>query len=170
MDMKHLLHQIYENLGIATAYLAAFFAPIGGVLLMVGIAIGLDVIVAYWRTRVKKQAWTSRKMGAGLIPKFIGYQMAVILFFIIDTFVLNEFVLMFTTVQFMLTKIMALSLVFIELKSIDESWKVARGKGLFQSLFEMINFAGKVKDKISSVNQSKKVLQKKNDSEPDTEN
>lgn len=158
--MKQFLHQIQEVLGITFATLSAFFAPVAGTLLAVGAAIFLDVVVAYWRTRVKKESWTSRKMGKGLIGKFLSYQTAVILFFFMDKFILNDFVFMFANIPFLMTKVIALVIIFIELKSIDESWKIVKGVGLFEGITKLIKFSKKIKNQIEDINENKKELEK----------
>ncbi len=157
--MKQIFQNIYEYSIVAAAALGTFFAPIAGVLLAVGFAIGLDLIVAYWRTKAKKLKWTSRQMGRGLIPKFIGYQAAIILLFLIDKFVLNDFITLFTTIQFLLTKLGAMTLIYVEALSMNESFKVVKGKGLFDYFVEMLTIAKNLKTHISEINEHKKELE-----------
>jgi hypothetical protein len=112
--------------------------------------------MAYIRTRKTKRNWTSRQMRIGLVPKLITYQLLIITFFLVDFALLNEFIIFFTKIPFFLTKITAIVLVYIEILSIDESFKVIKGKSIFSYFMEMIKSAKKIKTTISEVNENKK--------------
>jgi len=131
--------------------LLAFFAPIQGLLLSVGLFIFFDTIMAYWRTKKTKEVFTSRKLRKGLLGKFIPYQSAVILFYIMDFYILNEFTTHFISIQYLLTKVLALVLIYTELVSIDESWNIVKGKGLVQSFKDMTKFGRELKEDIKGI-------------------
>jgi uncharacterized membrane protein YqjE len=128
--------------------LITFFQPIGGVLLAVGLFITFDTIMAMWRSRMKGVEITSKK-ARKMLPKLLSYNMLVITFWIMDKFIINDIMLIFFSVNYILTKILAMVLIFIEVKSIDESWKIVKGKSLFTSLQEMIGFIKKTKSDIN---------------------
>ena len=151
-----LLGQVWQNILPVIGMILSFFQPIQYVLLAVGAFILLDTIMAYIRTRKTKRNWTSRQMRIGLVPKLITYQLLVITFFMVDFALLNELIIFFTKIPFFLTKITAIVLVYIEILSIDESFKVIKGKSIFSYFMEMIKSAKKIKTTISEVNENKK--------------
>ena len=151
-----LLGQVWQNILPVLTLVITFFQPIQYVLLSVGAFILLDTIMAYIRTRKTKRNWTSRQMRIGLVPKLITYQLLIITFFLVDFALLNEFIIFFTKIPFFLTKITAIVLVYIEILSIDESFKVIKGKSIFSYFMEMIKSAKKIKTTISEVNENKK--------------
>ena len=151
-----LLGQVWQNILPVLTLVITFFQPIQYVLLSVGAFILLDTIMAYIRTRKTKRNWTSRQMRIGLVPKLITYQLLIITFFMVDFALLNEFIILFTKIPFFLTKITAIVLVYIEILSIDESFKVIKGKSIFSYFMEMIKSAKKIKTTIQEVNENKK--------------
>ena len=54
------------------------------------------------------------------------------MFFLIDRFILNDIILTFFSVEFMLTKVVALVLASIEVMSINENYKIVKGIDLWQ--------------------------------------
>jgi len=133
----------------------AFLSPIQGSLIAVGVFIFADLLVARYRCYRKSIKWTSRKMFSGFVIKTIVYQSSVILFFILDYTLINEFIKSIFPFDYLLTKLLALMLIHIELKSIDESIEVLTGKGIFVRFFDMLKTAKSVKDKIKEVNEDK---------------
>ena len=131
--------------------LVTFLIPIQGLLLSVGLFIAFDTCMAFWKTRKKKTTWTSRIFRNGFLRKLIPYQAAVILFYVMDFYILNEFTTKFIDIQYLLTKCLSLVLCYIELKSIDESWTSVKGKGLIQSFREMIKLTKVLKSDITEL-------------------
>lgn len=147
---------------LATLFsLLSFFMPAAGILLVVLSFVLTDTILAY--LRVKKQQskgidikWTSRNFIRGFMPKMLGYTILILLFFMLDKFLLNEFVKYVVSIELLSTKLIALGLIYGELQSIDENSKVIWGKGIIKRLMELFNFGNKIKNKLSEVNQDKK--------------
>lgn len=133
----------------------AFLSPIQGSLIAVGGFIFADLLVARYRCYRKGVKWTSRKMFSGFVIKTIVYQASVILFFVLDYAIINEFIKAIFPFDYLLTKLLALMLIHIELKSIDESIEVLTGKGIFVRFFDMLQTAKNVKNKIKEVNDDK---------------
>ncbi len=98
------------------AMLGAFLMPISGLLFLVGFVIMLDTITGVWKSIKHKVPITSRGLSA-IISKMLLYEVTVILFYMIDKFILNNIILQFFSVELMLTKILALILVSIEVMS-----------------------------------------------------
>lgn len=153
--MKELLFQIKAVLAPVFLAFCTFISPIAGVLSAVGIFIAADAVFARYRCYVLKVKWTSRKFRAGLIPKVITYNLFVLSFFMLDKYVINDFIALFTNIPFALTKILAMVLIYVELKSIDESFEAIKGKSLFKYLVEMIIHAKKLNKQMSDVNEAK---------------
>jgi hypothetical protein len=153
--MKDLLFQVQSVLLPVFLAFCTFVSPIAGVLASVGIFIAADAIFARYRCYVLKVKWTSRKFRAGLIPKVITYNLFVFSFFMLDKFVINDFIALFTNIPFSLTKILAMVLIYIEVKSIDESFEALKGKSLFKYLIEMITHAKKLNKQMSDINTDK---------------
>jgi len=155
--MKQTLNEFLLSVGLS---LLTFFAPAAGILLVVLGFVFLDIITAYCRiNKQRKQGssvkWTSRAFVRGFVPKLIGYTLLVLLFFMLDTFLLNEFVKYLIPINNLSTKVVSLGLIYAEIKSIDENWKVMFGKGLIRYIMDMINFGKSVKNNLKEFNNEK---------------
>lgn len=153
--MKIFMYEIGQALLPVLIALLAFISPIAGVLTAVGFFIAADMVMARYRCYVKKTKWTSRKARSGLLPKILSYNTVILSFFLLDKFVTNEFIHLFTEIPFALTKLLAMVLIWIELKSIDESFEAVKGKSMFWYLADMIRHVKKVHTKVVSVNEDK---------------
>lgn len=149
------MKQIESAIISALLTMVAFLSPIHGVLLCVGLFIMFDTVMAYWRCKIKKVAWTSKRLRVGLVPKFLSYQSIIILFFLMDKFILFEFTKMFIEVDFLMTKFLACVLIYIEYRSIDETFKIIKGKTLIQYFKEMLKLANDIKDDMKNKNDDK---------------
>jgi len=123
----------------------SFFAPIQFILLVIGLAIFVDTVVAI---RLTTEKFSSRRLRKGLVGKMITYQSAVILFFLIDYAMVNEMVKTVFSVDYTLTKLVGLFLASIEVVSIDEKIRVKYGddKGFIARFKRFISNAKKIKD------------------------
>jgi hypothetical protein len=74
------------------------------------------------------------------------YEITVILFYLIDYFILNDIVLTFFSVPLMLTKMLSLVLVSIEVVSINENYKAVKGLDLWISAKNLITRAKELKN------------------------
>jgi hypothetical protein len=154
LTMEHILEQlIYLKLALKSSstrllmIISAFIAPITGIMVTVGVCIIADTIMGIWKAKKLKQEVTSRKLSQ-IISKMFLYQMTVVLIFCVDTFILNDIIQQFFTVPLFATKIVALTLISIELFSIDENFKAVKKKGFWDYFKELTARAKDVKDKI----------------------
>jgi len=154
VTMEHILEQlIYLKLALKSSstrllmIISAFLAPITGIMVTVGVCIIADTIMGIWKAKKLKQEVTSRKLSQ-IISKMFLYQMTVVLIFCVDTFILNDIIQQFFTVPLFATKIVALTLISIELFSIDENFKAVKKKGFWDYFKELTARAKDVKDKI----------------------
>jgi hypothetical protein len=132
-QLSLLLISIQSKLLTLISICFAFFLPISGILIMIGVLISIDTITGIWKANKLGDKISSRKLSA-IISKLALYEITVIMFFLIDQFILNEIILTFFSVPFMLTKVVALVLSSIEVMSINENYKIVKGIDLWQSL------------------------------------
>lgn len=115
----------------------SFFMPVVPLLLLVGLFICLDTILAIWAAKKQGEKITSHKLSA-LIPKMFLYQGAVMSGYLVDVFLLGEFIGLVFDIPLLFTKLIAMTLIFIEGVSLDENWQKIKGKTLISSFKEMI--------------------------------
>jgi hypothetical protein len=128
----------------------SFFLPISGILGLLFALILADTATGIWKANHLKQEITSRKLSA-IISKLLLYELCVILFFLIDYFILNDIILVFFSVPLMLTKVLALVLASIEIMSVSENWRVVKGVNLFQSAKLLLTRAIDIKNDINKL-------------------
>ena len=145
-----LLISIQQELLTLISICLAFFIPISGILLMIGILIAIDTFTGIWKANKLEEKITSRKLSS-IISKLALYEVTVIMFFLIDQFILNDILLTFFSVPFMLTKVVALVLSSIEIMSINENYKVVKGIDLWQSMKLLFARAKDIKDDINKI-------------------
>jgi len=147
-----LLISIQQELLTLISICFAFFLPISGILLMIGVLIVIDTITGIWKAKKIGDKITSRKLSS-IISKLALYEVTVIMFFLIDQFILNDIILTFFSVPFMLTKVVALVLASIEVMSINENYKVisTRNLDLWQSAKELFARAKDIKEDLNKL-------------------
>ncbi len=132
------------------AMLWAFLMPISGLLFLVGFVIVLDTVTGIWKSYKNKVKITSRGLSA-IISKMLLYEVTVVLFYMIDTFILNNIILQFFSVQLLLTKVLALILVSIEVMSINENYKAVKGLDLWQAMKNLFARAKEIKKEVDEI-------------------
>ena len=149
-QLSLLLVSIQSQLLTLISICLAFFLPISGILLMIGLLITIDTFTGIWKANKLKEKITSRKLSS-IISKLALYEITVIMFFLIDKFILNDIILTFFSVPLMLTKIVALVLASIEVMSINENYKVVKGIDLWQSMKLLFARAKDIKDDLNKL-------------------
>jgi len=149
-QLSLLLISIQSKLLTLISICFAFFLPISGILIMIGVLIIIDTITGIWKAKKIGDKITSRKLSA-IISKLALYEITVIMFFLIDQFILNDIILTFFSVPFMLTKIVALILASIEVMSINENYKVVKGIDLWQSMKLLFARAKDIKEDLNKL-------------------
>ena len=125
------------------AALLLFFAPIKGIILMVALATILDTGFGLWKAKKLGEEITSKIFRHGLVPKLLSYVAAVMLIYASDVFIINALTLSVISVEFISTKIIALVLLSIEVKSMDESFVKVKGYSFIDKIKAII---AKLKD------------------------
>jgi hypothetical protein len=149
-QLSLLILSIQSELLTLISICFAFFLPISGILIMIGVLISIDTITGIWKANKLGDKITSRKLSA-IISKLALYEITVIMFFLIDKFILNEIILTFFSVPFMLTKVVALVLSSIEVMSINENYKIVKGIDLWQSMKLLFARAKEVKEDLNKL-------------------
>jgi len=150
LQLSILLSSIQKSSLQLLAVVSTFFLPITGILFLIGFAIVIDTITGVWKAKKLGMPITSRKLSA-IISKLMLYEIAVILFYLIDRFILNDIILTFFSVPLMLTKILALVLVSIEVMSISENYKAVKGIDLWQAMKLLFARARDIKQDIDTI-------------------
>jgi hypothetical protein len=128
----------------------SFFLPISGILGLLFLLIISDTATGIWKAKHLKQEITSRKLSA-IVSKLLLYELTVLLFYLIDYFILNDIILTFFSVPLMLTKVLALILSSIEIMSISENWRIVKGVNLWQSAKLLFTRAIDIKNDINKL-------------------
>jgi hypothetical protein len=105
-----------------------------------------DTFIGVWKAKKLNIAITSRRL-ADVVKKMLIYQLATITFYCVDYAIIHDIVHSILSVEYALTKLLALVLISIEAYSIDESFKEATGKGLFERMADLIKKYKTVKDR-----------------------
>ncbi len=147
-QLSILLLTIQQKITTLLSICMAFFLPISGILIMILVLITIDTITGLKKALKNKEKITSRKLSA-VISKLALYEITVIMFYLIDQFILNDIILTFFSVPFMLTKVTALVLASIEIMSIQENtnlnlWRYM--KLLFARAKDIKNDINKIKE------------------------
>jgi len=130
-----------------TLALMAFLAPIQGILITVGVLIVADTIIGIWKAKKLKEKVTSRKLSQ-VISKMFLYEGTVVLFFMIDKYMLGDILQHFFAVEYLLTKIVALVLSSIEVFSMDENYRAVNKYGLWHAFKRLVGRAKDVKSEL----------------------
>jgi len=126
-----------------TTALVLFFAPIKGIILMVALATIIDTCFGLWKAKKLEEEITSKLFRNGLVPKLVSYVAAVMLIYASDVFIINALTMSVISVEFISTKLIAIVLLSIEVKSMDESFVKVKGYSFIDKTKVIIN---KIKD------------------------
>lgn len=127
----------------------AFISPIKPLIILVGLCIGLDTMMGIWRSKRLKEAITSRKL-SNIISKMVLYQFAVLLFFCIEKLILADIITKFIDIPLFLTKLVALTLISVEIKSMNESFVIIKGYSLWDKFKDLLKRAKSAKGEIEN--------------------
>lgn len=126
-----------------------FFAPIKGIILLVALSTVLDTCFGFWKAKHLKQTITSKIWRHGFVPKVLSYVVAVMLVYTSDYFILNELMKLVLSIEFLSTKLIALALISIEVKSMDESFVKVKGWSFLEKITSYIIKAKNIKKQIN---------------------
>ena len=141
---------ILDYLRALSISVLSFFLPIVPLILLVGLFIICDTILGIWAAKKRGEKITSRKLG-NIVPKMLLYQGAVIVGYTLDHLLLGEFVKYLFNIDMLITKLIAMTLIFIESLSLNENIEYITGKNIFQSFKKMISRTAKIKGQIKDL-------------------
>ena len=128
--------------------LLLFFAPIRGIIILVAAFTCLDTLFGIWKAKKTGEKLSSRSFRIGFVPKLLSYIGVVMAVYGSDVFIINTLIYKIVDVEFMATKIIALTLIINEAKSMDESWEAVKGYSFIDKTIEHINNLKKVKNQL----------------------
>ena len=154
LQLAILLSSIQKYIIQLLAVVSAFFLPISGILFLIGFAILVDTLTGIWKSKKLGIPITSRGLSA-IVSKLFLYEVAVIGFYLIDKFILNDIILQFFSVPLMLTKILSLVLCSIECISINENIKAVKGVDIWSAFKQLLQRSKEIKKDIDGVRYNK---------------
>lgn len=146
-QMECLMQAIQSNVFKLMAVLAALFAPITGILATVALCIFFDTVIGIWKAKKLGEKISSRKLSQ-VISKLLLYELTVMVFFLVDKFMLGDILLKFFSIEFLLTKVVGLVLTSVEIFSMDENFRSVRKYGLWHAFKKLVGRAKDVKEEI----------------------
>jgi hypothetical protein len=154
LQLAILISSIQKYIIQLFAVVGSFFLPISGILFLIGFAIAVDTLTGIWKSKKLGVPITSRKLSA-IVSKLFLYEVAVIGFYLIDKFILNDIILTFFSVPLMLTKILSLVLCSIEVISISENYKAVKGIDIWSAFKNLLQRSKEIKQDIDGVRYNK---------------
>lgn len=133
------------NALIILSGIITILAPVGPLLTVALISIGLDVCFGVWRSYKKREDqevkfWDvvqSQRLYATAVKSAI-YAAAITFFFLVEKYIAGDIISHFISIELLLTKAVALFFVFIEVKSMNESYKHVTGRDILSSFKKFI--------------------------------
>ena len=105
---------------------------------MVALATIIDTCFGVWKAKSLVEPITSKMFRNGLVPKLVSYIAVVMLVYASDVFIINGLTMSVVSVEFISTKVIALVLLSIEVKSMDESWIKVKGYSFIDKIKAII--------------------------------
>jgi hypothetical protein len=133
------------NALIILSGILTILAPVGPLLTIALISILLDVGFGVWRSYKNREDqeekfWDvvqSQRLYATAVKSAI-YAVAITFFFLVEKFIAGDIIAHFIAIELLLTKAVALFFVFIEVKSMNESYKDVTGKDILAAFKKFI--------------------------------
>ena len=147
---KLLLLSIKSSIIAMYAIVIAFITPIIPLMVIVGGSVILDTIFGVLRARKIKEPVTSRRLSK-IISKIVLYMSSIVLVFCVEKYILGDFIGLFTNIPIVATKLITVTLLFIEGMSINENYKVLSGVSVWGKFKDMISRGKELKKDIGEV-------------------
>jgi hypothetical protein len=125
------------NLTLLGVSFLSILAPVKGMVAITIFFIWIDLVVGIWRS--KKLKYPLRSTGfKRTVSKTLLYAGAIVSVFFLEMYVLADLIGLFISVDLVLTKAFTFFCVFVELKSINESYFDVTKKDVLKSFKEFI--------------------------------
>ena len=133
------------NALIILSSILTVLAPVGPLLTIAMISIFLDVCFGVWRSYKKREDqedkfWDvvqSQRLYATAV-KSATYAGAITFFYLVEKYIAGDIISHFISIELLLTKAVALFFVFIEVKSMNESYKDVTGKDILAAFKKFV--------------------------------
>jgi hypothetical protein len=140
---------IVANFTTLLKSLFLFFAPIKGIIILVALSTIIDTCFGIWKAKKLKEKVNSKTFRFGFVPKLMSYVGAIMLVYASDFFIINYLTKEVISVDYLATKLIALMLISIEVKSMDESFQKVKGYSFISKIVKLIIQAKDVKKKLA---------------------
>lgn len=120
--------------------IATFFAPVIPFIIATFCFIIFDTLMGFLKVRLSDETCNSNRFKRGFIPKVVIYTLVLLTVFIADKTITSEAIKHYTQFEFVITKIVALILIFIESWSIDENFKSIFGISIIAKFKQFLNY------------------------------
>lgn len=144
-----MIRVIASNITILLKVLLVFFAPIKGIIILVALSTILDTAFGVWKASKLKENVNSKTFRHGFVPKLVSYVGAIMLVYASDFFIINYLTKEVVSVDYLATKLIALMLISIEVKSMDESFEKVKGYSFISKIVKLILKAKDIKKKLA---------------------
>lgn len=146
-----MMSVIKEQFFILATFVATIFSPVFPMVASVLLFIVLDTLTGLVKAKYVKESRNSNSLKRGLLPKLIIYTACLLVVYIGDRYITNQFVKHYFLFDYLLTRVVALILIFIEIWSIDENFKSIFGKSLVDYFKKFMNiFKGFLRNKLDN--------------------
>lgn len=125
-----------------------FFAPVGWIIFIVSLSTIIDTFFGIWRSLKQGGKFKSKVLRYGFVPKVLSYCGSILFVYCCDYFIVNDLIHLGIQIDYLTTKLLALGLIGIEIKSIDESFEAVKGYSLIGKVFKTILKLKNIKKKI----------------------
>jgi len=118
----------------------AFLFPVVPIIMTVGLFIVFDTLTGVAKV-VKKHGWAnfSSKGLSSIVSKLVLYSSCIILTYVLESMILFSFVKHFVEMPLFITKIVAILLCYIEIKSVSENFQAITGVSLWGTFKDLLS-------------------------------
>ena len=125
---------------IFISVIGTFFAPVIPFIIATFCFIIFDTLMGILKVKYTEDTCNSNRFKRGFVPKVIIYTLVLLTVFIADKTITSEPIKHYTQFDFVITKIVALILIFIESWSIDENFKSIFGISIIAKFKQFLNY------------------------------
>lgn len=120
--------------------IGSFFAPVIPFIITTFLFILMDTAMGFLKVRFTPEECNSNGFKRGFIPKTIIYTLVLLIVFTADKNLTHQAVKHYTQFDYVVTKIVALILIFIESWSIDENFKQIFGVSIIAKFKQFLTY------------------------------
>lgn len=130
--------------------LIAFFTPVSGIAIGMGLLVILDTITGLVRAHKTGEKIRSRRLGQ-MATKSLIYLAVLYMVFPVDYYLLNSLMMLMFDIEYLTIKVIAISFSLIELTSIKENIELAFKIDIFATIKKALSRATNIKEDITKL-------------------